>query len=202
MATADKHKMEAEIWKSPPSLGTWWVEVSNFGRIRTLDHKEKFWRLGKWQTRDRVGSILKPPKDTRGRPEFFRRSRKGVSTSRLVRNLVAECFVPNANPRIDKYVFHKDGDSSNCRADNLVWGCHRYHHYICGRPIGIFHYGEKEPRMVASLSIIADKLGVAKQSIHNACINHRKCKGTELRYLPKGTPAKKMVDSFPEELYD
>jgi hypothetical protein len=48
-----------EIWKSPPSLDMPWVEVSNLGRIRTLDHKCLFSRMGKKQMRQRKGRIRK-----------------------------------------------------------------------------------------------------------------------------------------------
>ena len=56
-----------EIWKSPPSLNKWWVEVSNLGRVRTLDHESTFTRFSKKQCRISYGRIKKLSKDTRGR---------------------------------------------------------------------------------------------------------------------------------------
>lgn len=113
-----------EVWKSPPSINRSWIEVSNLGRVRTLDHEVEFFRLGKKQRRLQRGRIRKLIPDTRGRPVVFLHSfDKNVGKviiGRLIRRLVAECFCPEW--RSSSNVFHRNGDVKDCRASNLIVG--------------------------------------------------------------------------------
>lgn len=198
MATASPNR-EKEIWKSPPSLKMPWVEVSNLGRVRTLDRYVDFVRKNDSAKRHdfRKGCIRKIYCDSRGRPLFC----SGKGRNRLVRVLVAECFVPNDAPYIKKFVFHKDGNPQNCRADNLVWGRRKSDFYFSGRPVGLYHNGVKEPMMVGSLCSVARHIGCTKQAVHRAIQVGGKCFGYEVRYLPKGTKRKDYTDTFPDSLY-
>jgi hypothetical protein len=198
MATA-KMKVEKEIWKSPPSLKKPWVEVSNLGRVRTLDRYVDFVRKNDKSVHHdfRKGCIRKLSCDSRGRPMYTMSNGK----SRLVRVLVAECFVPNDNPELNKFVFHKDGNPHNCRADNLVWGRKKSDFYFSGRPVGLFLDGQKEPMMVGSLCSVAEHIGCTKQAVHRAIQVGSRCFGWWVRYLPKGTEFKDYCDSFPDSLY-
>lgn len=198
MATV-KTKAEKEIWKSPPSLNMPWVEVSNLGRVRTLDrYIDYVTKNNKAKHHDfRKGCIRKLSCDHRGRPLYC----TGKGSSRLVRVLVAECFVSNDNPHLNRFVFHKDGNPHNCRADNLVWGRRRRDYHFYGRPVGLFSYGKKKPFMVGSLCSVAEHIGCTKQAVHRAIQVGRRCFGWEVRYLPNGTERKEYNDSFPESLY-
>ena len=125
MGTAKRK--QKEIWKSPPSLNRPWVEVSNLGRVRTLDHIEECFIEGKMVKRKREGKIREICCDTKGRPEiqfhfFPQGSDKKENKGYLIHRLVAECFVKNPYPKDYKYVYNKDGDPTNCKAENLVWG--------------------------------------------------------------------------------
>lgn len=76
-------------------------KVSDHGRVMWFDGKE--WKLKKART------------DKQGELEM---SFKGYKL--YVKRLVASLFVDN--PKNYQCVFCKDGDKTNCRADNLEWG--------------------------------------------------------------------------------
>ena len=181
-----------EIWKSPPSLDMPWVEVSNLGRIRTLDHKCLFSRMGKKQMRQRKGRIRKLCTDSRGRPAmtFFSRGVIGerIIIGRLLRSLVAECFLPDYSP--DLYVFYKNSDISDCRAENLRMGTKKERYAISGaasstnvvevrkdgQTVGVFN----------GCGAVGRFLGVTKQTVWADIKAKGKCKGYELvAYEPR-----------------
>lgn len=196
--TAKVPSPEKEIWKSPPSLGKRWIEVSNLGRVRTLDRYVDYVRrdTGSKTRVLRKGRIIKLGKDPRGRPIYS----TGNGVSRLVKTLVAECFVPNESPSYNKFLFHRDGNRGNCRADNLYWG-HSIACEICrGRKVGIFNYGVKRPVMVGSLTLIARQIGVSKQAIWRAIQDDRLCRGTRVRYVDAEVQAEE-ESPIPDELF-
>lgn len=93
-----------ELWKPIPSTDNQY-EISNLGNIRTAKTKFQL----KPQTVDYIGN---------GRPFVVLRihgSRKTVYIARTV----AQAFIDN--PFGFGYVYPKDGDVTNCRADNLEW---------------------------------------------------------------------------------
>ena len=49
-------------------------------------------------------------------------SKNGRQRGFSVHRLVAQAFVPNPHPRKFTIVYARDGDRTNCRADNLYWG--------------------------------------------------------------------------------
>lgn len=197
MPTVEQHK-EREIWKSPPSLNKWWVEVSDLGRVRTLDRyvdyvrKDNGFKIHIFKR----GQILKIQGDSRGRPIYCY-----VGGGRLVRDLVAECFVPRNNPA-ERFVFHKDGDVRNCKVDNLCWGISRNEHHILGRIVVAIREGETKPYIKGGLSWVANHIGVTKQAVHAAIRDGRRCGGMLVKYVEGTKEVVAGKDEFPQELYD
>ena len=178
---------EPEVWMSPPSLDCKRVEVSNLGRIRTLDSERIFLREGKIRKNKVAGRTINPHRDPRGRWMVQGGSiKKGMyGKGILLHRLVAECFVPNPKPKEYDLVFFNDGNPGNCRADNLSWGNRKewgiknrgkntYYTisvYKDGMPIGIF-FGIGEA---------ARAIGTSKQSIFFSIRSGTfRCKGFDL----------------------
>ena len=90
-------------------------EVSNLGRVRSLDRVVSHWRGGMRKIR---GTVIKPRLNRYGYLQFaFSVERKKTYT--CVHRVVAKAFVPNPLSLSD--VNHKDLDKTNCCADNLEW---------------------------------------------------------------------------------
>lgn len=101
---------EYEIWKSVVGFEGFY-EVSNFGRVKSLDRVDKRGRFqkGKIKTQINNGSgymVVSLKKD-------------GKQKMRSVHRLVADSFIPN--PLHKPCVNHLDGDKSNNKVVNLVW---------------------------------------------------------------------------------
>lgn len=106
-----------EIWK--PVVGYEGLyEVSNLGRVRSVDRYVSFGRWGdNGQTRFRKSHLLSPKID-----EGYYRvalSKDGVKKLFKVHRLVAQAFIPN--PDNLPVVNHKDEDKSNNIVTNLEW---------------------------------------------------------------------------------
>lgn len=181
-------KPEHEIWKSPPSIRCRRIEVSNFGRVRSVDFVTDFIRLGDRVTRRIKGKILNPCKDTRGR-YFLNGStieKRYIGRGFLVHRLVAECFVPNPNPRKFKFVFFKDGDISNCRYDNLVWGSKAEKYERMRGMNSLFRIQVLSEGTLlgefSGTSEVARFIGTSKQAVWSSIMRGvNRCKGYELR---------------------
>lgn len=195
MHTAKKN-IRGEVWKSPPSLGKWWVEVSNLGRVRTLPHKINCVIRGRNIERIEPGRIRKLVKDTRGRyMMFFRKA--GHSYGLLIHRLVAECFVMNPNPKRYNYVFFKNGNIADCRATNLQWGDMRDKGYLaqgqCAKHIiKVYDNGECTGEYFG-IGEVAEVLDCTKQAVHSAIKRGGFCKGFFLKYenrRDRGSPPK------------
>lgn len=91
-------------------------EVSNMGRVRSLDRIDKLGRL-------KPGRILSPSIDKKGycKITLFR---EGVRYYYGVHRLVAQAFLPN--PEGLPIINHKDENPSNNRVDNLEWCTYEY----------------------------------------------------------------------------
>ena len=106
-----------EIWKEVIGYEKLY-QVSNLGRIRSLDMILPYKRHEKTTIRIRKGKILTPIKTKNGylRVEM---SKNGSHKLNLVHRIVASAFVPNANNF--KEINHKDCNKENNRFDNLEW---------------------------------------------------------------------------------
>lgn len=99
---------ENEEWKPIETLPHYWI--SNYGRVKREDSIE----ARKVQINDRgFPVVLLYGQDSKTR------------YMRQINKLVAEAFVPkpfDINPRWpENAVWHKDGDLTNCNAENLEW---------------------------------------------------------------------------------
>ena len=101
---------KAEIWKSHPEIAG--IEVSNLGRVRTLDRVVS----GENGTRSLKGRVLKQQLNHNGYLQVgFRVNGKRVNKS--IHRLVAQTFIKNPDnlPEIN----HKDSDPTNNNVSNL-----------------------------------------------------------------------------------
>lgn len=106
-----------EIWKSVVGYEGLY-EVSNLGRVKSLDMVLPYARHGKITIRIRKGVILTPAKMRNG---YLRVgvSNNGKHKLNLVHRLVAMAFIPNYNNY--REVNHKNCDKSDNRVVNLEW---------------------------------------------------------------------------------
>ena len=100
-----------EIWKTVVYDGEIYenYEVSNMGRVRSLNYK----RTGKIQ-------VLKPSVTTHGYLLIGLR-KSGKQKMCYVHRLIAYAFIPNDNPTEKIEVNHIDEVKTNNRVDNLEW---------------------------------------------------------------------------------
>lgn len=113
--------IEKEIWK-PIKIGeidyTGYYEVSNMGRVRSLDRvqftKQKVYRKDK-------GKVLKGGK-TRGYPCVIL-NKKGSYKGGRINKLVATAFI--REPKKGEHVHHKNGNKLDNRLSNLEIISHR-----------------------------------------------------------------------------
>jgi len=104
-----------EIWL--PAIGfEGRYEVSNLGRVRSVDRIEEYCRESVVIKRRHRGRILSPCSSA-GYPSV-NLGRKQTKVHRLV------CKTFHGMPAPGQEVLHKDGTRSNPRADNLRWGSH------------------------------------------------------------------------------
>ena len=110
--------LEDEVWR--PVEGFEGIyEVSNQGRIRSLDRYIPFRRYGKEQKSFVRGTVLKERPDEQERYSVYL-CRNGTKTTRKVHQLVLEAFV---GPRPKGYeACHKNDVSTDNRLENLYWG--------------------------------------------------------------------------------
>jgi hypothetical protein len=104
-------------------------EVSNLGRVRSLDRHRKA-AYGK--TAFIRGIEVAIRRNSTNDYLIVCLSKDGKSIHALVHRLVAEAFVPNPNnlPQVN----HKDEDKGNNRSDNLEW-CDQYYNNHYGTAI-------------------------------------------------------------------
>lgn len=104
---------QVEIWKKHPEIAG--IEVSTFGRVRTLDRLVSCRGNG---TRLVKGRILKQCK---GKDGYLQLNVKvdGKWITKRVSRLVAQTFIPN--PEELPQVNHKDCDRTNNNVKNLEW---------------------------------------------------------------------------------
>lgn len=106
-----------EIWKPVPGYPIY--EVSNLGRVRSLDREIFYVRDGKEYCRTMPGKILKQA-NVRGY-RTVTMFKDTVQISKKVHRLVARVFIGKP-PFSGALVRHQDDNPANNRASNLLWG--------------------------------------------------------------------------------
>ena len=160
---------QVEIWKALP--GGPGVEVSTFGRVRTLDRVVS----GKNRTYSKKGHVLKQY-DANG---YLRVSIKvdGKWTYKYIHQLVAKVFIQNPDnlPEIN----HKDCDRTNNNADNLEWCSRSYNMQYrekfgdaLGHPVFAINLDTNEVSHFSSQNEASRVLGLHQQNV-NAVIKGR-----------------------------
>lgn len=141
-----------EIWVSAPGYEGRY-EVSNLGRIRSLDRTERFLRAGQPSRRRIKGKVLNPSPTAEG---YLHVSLRVGGKLRLIRlhRLVALAFHGPSRP-VHREVAHLDGDRANARADNLKW-VSRIENSYHKRAHGTHQAEEKHPRAKLSRAGVAD----------------------------------------------
>lgn len=109
---------EQVVWKTHPEYP--WVEVSNLGRIKTVDHYVTCKNGSKKLVK---GHILKQYFAEKGYM-YVALNVNGKQVNLLVHRAVAISFLPNPDnlPEVN----HKDNNRTNNRLDNLEWCTRRY----------------------------------------------------------------------------
>lgn len=130
--------METEIWKKHPEIEK--LEVSTFGRVRTLD---KVVPSGKY-TRFIKGRVLKQFDNSKG---YLQVNIKvdGKWTRKTVHRLVAQTFLPN--PDGLPMVNHRDCDRTNNNVENLEWCTAKYNSQYQEK------YGKAKSKPVLALNL-------------------------------------------------
>ena len=108
-----------EIWRDVVGYEGLY-EVSNLGRVRSLDRETKD-TIGR--KRKYKGQLLNPTISNNGNGYLrVRLSEDGKRTDFRVHRLVAEAFIPNPDNKTD--VGFKELDKSNVSVENLYWTTH------------------------------------------------------------------------------
>ena len=105
-----------EIWKS---VEDWegLYEISNHGRIRSLDRIVNKSNGGRYFHR---GRVLVAHPNSKGYPNVvLNHAETGRSHNARIHRMVAKAFIPN--PDNKPHVNHIDANKSNARASNLEW---------------------------------------------------------------------------------
>lgn len=159
-------------------------EVSNFGRVRSLDRT--IVRRNGWQ-QTLKGRILKPY--SKGAYDSIVLSIKGEYKTFYVHRLVATMFVPNPNGYNE--VNHIDENPKNNKSDNLSWclhvenlnyGTHNKKISVANsKPIiGVKDNGEEV--FFSSMTEAAKHFGVSIQAIANSIKKNRKSCNYKWKY--------------------
>ena len=127
-------------------------EVSNLGRVRSLDRVSKF-KTGR--VVPIAGRVMKTGLHYKGYERLMLSDGSGREISKFVHRLVAEAFIPNPDglPEVN----HKDEDKTNNRPENLEWCSHiaNSQHGSRGARIGAWHL-ENSPRRTAINQLTMD----------------------------------------------
>lgn len=120
----DKGKRGDEVWKPIPGYEGHY-EVSNMGRVRSLERRARFVSIhGKECTRRVRGRIIRGTEHRTQHRITVMLSKNGIHERLSVHRLVATAFVDNPNGYDE--VNHKDENPRNNRADNLEWCTRQY----------------------------------------------------------------------------
>ena len=179
-----------EIWKDIKGYEGLY-QVSNLGRVKSLDMILPYKRHNKETTRIRKGKILSPANMKNGylRVEMSNKTKHRLN---LVHRLVAIAFIPNPNNY--KEINHINCDKQDNSAENLEWCSSSYNKihafenklYKSEKPILQIKNGIviKEWK---SASQVFRELGYSQQSIGKVALGKRKSAyGYQWEYKEKG----------------
>ena len=123
-------------------------EVSNFGRVRSLNYNGERGRIKVLKARDNGTGYLNVVLYKNKKPKRF-----------YVHRLVALMFIENDDPTVKTDVNHKDENKSNNAVDNLEW---------CDRKYNI-HHGTRTKRVSKKLSkrVRCIETGIIYESCHD-----------------------------------
>ena len=161
--------METEIWKSLPGAPV--VEVSTFGRVRTLDRvvpRGKHTQLTK-------GRVLKQCNRKDGYLQV-RIPIDGKFATKRAHRLVAQAFIKNPNDLPE--VNHKDSDRANNNVSNLEWCSRSYNRQyrekygvssteVLGHPVFAINLSTLEVSHFSSQAEAGRVIGVSKGNINS-----------------------------------
>ena len=181
--------MMEEIWKDIEGYEGLY-QVSNLGRVRSLDKVLPCNVNGIMTTRVRHGLIRKPHIGQTGYHYVLLRDGKRCKNYRVHR-LVADAFIPN--PQNLPEVNHKDEDKSNNRADNLEWCSSSYNHCYgttieraaskIHRAVCQFDKNDRLIREFVSVTEAAKAVGTSTTQISGCCKGKTKsAKGYRWKY--------------------
>lgn len=170
-------------------------EVSNYGRVRSLDKRDAWGRL-------RKGRVLKPFRDTGGYMQVCLRNDAG-QCNKNVHRLVAKAFI--ANPDGLPEINHKDENIENNRIDNLEWCTRLYNarygtfqkraHIKLGKPLMQIKGGNVIAVFSSTLEACR-KTGVNHGSISRCCNGRQKTSGGYSWAWLNETDAEKLRDEL------
>lgn len=131
-------------------------------RYKTLPGLSRYaiWDDGCIQRHD--GLVMTPQLNDEGYPKVKLTGDDGRRKGHLVHKLVATAFVKQRCPE-HTLVRHKDGNRTNCRADNLLWGTHADNHEDKLRD-GTFRHVPPKLTLETVNEIRASKLSAPKLS--------------------------------------
>ena len=170
---------QVEIWKAHPDIAG--IEVSSFGRVRTLD--KMVWNgSGTWLMK---GRILKQQDNSNGYLTVCF-SVNGKFINRLVHRLVAQAFI--SNPDNLPQVNHKDCNTRNNGVENLEWCTPKYNSQyrekygvsrmeVAGKSVFAINLSTLEVTHFQSQDEAGQALGVFRQNISNVIKGKRKQTG-------------------------
>ena len=104
-----------EIWKDIEGYEGHY-QVSNLGRVKSLEREESYLRQGTLCTRRRKAMIMAIPKDKDGY-SLINLTREGLRKTYRLHRIVAKAFIPGYN----EHVNHINGIKSDNRVENLEW---------------------------------------------------------------------------------
>lgn len=168
-----------EIWKDIEGYEGYY-QVSNLGRVRSVDRYVKHWQGGISLFK---GKIITGNDRTR-KYKKVQLSKDGVSKGYYIHRLVAITFLPNPNnyPVIN----HKDEDPSNNCVENLEW-CTQKHNMnwkgVMKRKVGKkLRKSEEEKKYNRKLYVEKNRDKIRERQ-HNYHIEHYKKMGKVLRSI-------------------
>lgn len=163
-----------EEWKDIAGYEGYY-QVSNLGRVRSLDRTVKKWDGEKVAK----GIILKQSKNLRGYL-FVELFRNGIGRINTIHRLVAGAFIKNPNNL--SQINHKDEDKTNNKMENLEWCDSLYNARFGTRTL---RASMKISKKVLVLTECGEEYG-RYDSVSLAAKSLGKCKASICNYLKKG----------------